>query len=98
MTKHPDKARVGAAVAGAADGAAMNATVNREPSMIRRQALMGGVALAFALTGAACAPTVKIQAPDKPIEINLNVKIDQQVRVKLDKDVEDLIAKNPDAF
>ncbi|MBI1360342.1 MAG: YnbE family lipoprotein [Alphaproteobacteria bacterium] len=66
--------------------------------MIRRQALMGGAAIAFALAGAACAPTVKIQAPDKPIEINLNVKIDQQVRVKLDKDVEDLIAKNPDAF
>ncbi len=66
--------------------------------MARRQALLGGAAIAFALTGAACAPTVTVQGSDKPIEINLNVKIDQQVRVKLDKDVEDLIAKNPDAF
>jgi hypothetical protein len=46
---------------------------------------------------AGCA-TVKVQAPDKPIEINLNVKIDQEVRVKLDKEVQDLIAKNPDVF
>lgn len=55
---------------------------------------------AMALMGAAagCTPTVKLQAPDKPIEINLNVKIDQEVRVRLDKDVEDLIANNPDVF
>jgi hypothetical protein len=49
----------------------------------------------FAL--AACA-TVKVEAPDKPIEINLNVKIEQEVRVRLDKEVEDLIAQNPDVF
>ena len=47
---------------------------------------------------AACSPTVKIQAPDKPIEINLNVKIDQEVHLKLDREVEDLIANNPDLF
>lgn len=47
---------------------------------------------------AACQPKVQIMAPDKPIEINLNVKIDQEVRVRLDKDVEDLITNNPDLF
>ncbi|MEO9969953.1 MAG: YnbE family lipoprotein [Hyphomonadaceae bacterium] len=47
---------------------------------------------------AACAPTVKLEAPDKPIEINLNVKIDQEVRIKLDREVESLIADNPDLF
>lgn len=50
---------------------------------------------AFALS--ACV-TAKIEAPDKPIEINLNVKIDQEVRIKLDKEVEDLITNNPDIF
>ena len=45
----------------------------------------------------ACA-TVKVQAPDEPIEINLNVKIEQEVRVKLDRDIEDLIENNPDIF
>lgn len=52
----------------------------------------------LALLISACAPTVKIQAPDKPIEINLNVTIDQKVRIILDKDVEELIADNPDLF
>ena len=45
----------------------------------------------------ACA-TVKVQAPDKPIEINLNVKIEQEIRVKLEREIEDLISDNPDIF
>lgn len=47
---------------------------------------------------AACTPTVRIEAPDKPIRIDLNVKIDQTVRIQLDREVEDLIASNPDLF
>ena len=42
--------------------------------------------------------TVKLEGGDKPIEINLNVKIDQEVRVKLDREIEDLISANPDIF
>jgi hypothetical protein len=40
---------------------------------------------------AACQPTVKVEAPDKPIVINLNVKIEQEVRVKVEKDVDTLL-------
>ncbi|HVM85705.1 MAG TPA: YnbE family lipoprotein [Candidatus Binatia bacterium] len=47
---------------------------------------------------AACNPTVKVEAPDKPIVINLNVKIEQEVRVKVDKDVESLVNDNPNLF
>lgn len=47
---------------------------------------------------AACQPKVQIVAPDKPIEINLNVKIDQEIRVKLEKDIEELGTKYPDIF
>lgn len=54
---------------------------------------LGAVALV-----AACTPTVRLEAPREPITINLNVKIDQEVRVKLDKEVEDLISSNPDLF
>lgn len=42
--------------------------------------------------------TVKLEGGDKPIEVNLNVKIDQEVRVKLDQEIEDLISENPDIF
>lgn len=47
---------------------------------------------------AACQPTVKVEAPDKPIVINLNVKIEQEVRIKVERDVEDLLKSNPDLF
>lgn len=47
---------------------------------------------------AACEPTVKVAAPEKPIVINLNVKIEHEVRVRLEKDVEDLLSKKSDLF
>ncbi len=47
---------------------------------------------------AACTPTVQLQAPDKPIEINLNVKVEQHVRVSIEKDVKQSIKKNKDIF
>jgi hypothetical protein len=46
----------------------------------------------------ACTPTVQLEAPDKPIEINLNVKIEQHVRVSIEKDVKKAISKNKDIF
>jgi len=46
---------------------------------------------------AACA-TVRVEGGDKPVEVNLNVKIDQEVRVRLDREIEDLISQNPDIF
>lgn len=46
----------------------------------------------------ACTPTVQVQAPDKPIEINLNVNIEHRIKVEIEKDVKDSIAKNKDIF
>ncbi|QSX34991.1 YnbE family lipoprotein [Shewanella avicenniae] len=39
----------------------------------------------------ACTPTVKIEPPDKPIVINLNVKIEHEIRIKVDKALDDLL-------
>ena len=41
---------------------------------------------------------VEVSAPDKPIEINLNINIRQEVVVRLQEDVKDLINKNPGVF
>ena len=41
---------------------------------------------------------ISVKTPDKPIEINLNVNIKQEVLVRLQRDVESLINQNPDAF
>lgn len=46
----------------------------------------------------ACTPTVKVQAPEEPITINLNVKIDHEIRVKVDKDLENTFDKNDAIF
>lgn len=51
------------------------------------------LAALFALAGC-----VSVKTPDKPIEINLNVNIRQEVLVRLQRDVDDLIRQNPDAF
>jgi hypothetical protein len=47
---------------------------------------------------AACTPTVKLEAPEKPIEINLNVNIEQRVKVEIDRDVRQAIKNNKDIF
>ncbi len=46
----------------------------------------------------ALASCVTVRPPDKPIEINLNVKIEQEVLVRLQRDVDQLIRSNPDVF
>ncbi len=51
--------------------------------------------------GALClslAGCVQVAAPDKPIEINLNINIRQEVVVRLQQDVRELIEKNPGVF
>ena len=62
-----------------------------------KRGIDGPAILACTFILAACT-TVKLEGGDKPIEVNLNVKIDQEVRVKMDKEIEDLIANNPDIF
>jgi len=45
-----------------------------------------------------CAPTVKVEAPDKPITINLNVKIEHEIRVKVDKELDDVFSAKSGLF
>ena len=41
---------------------------------------------------------ISVKTPDKPIEINLNINIRQEVVVRLQQDVRDLIKDNPGVF
>lgn len=47
---------------------------------------------------AACQPTVKVEAPKEPITINLNIKLDADVRVKLEEKAKEDIQANPNVF
>jgi len=58
-------------------------------------ALAGGVAAA--LLGA-CTPRVAVEAPKEPIVINMNVKIEHEIRVKVDRELEDLFEEEEELF
>lgn len=57
---------------------------------------IGIVCGAFYLMG--CSPTVRLEAPEKPIEITMNVKIEHEIRLKVEKDVDALITNNKGLF
>ncbi|MCY0965777.1 YnbE family lipoprotein [Oceanospirillaceae bacterium G-43] len=52
--------------------------------------------LCAALLLSAC--TLKVAAPEKPITINLNVKIEHEVRVKVEKDLDNLFEEKDGLF
>ena len=69
---------------------------------VRRDATRGAMRRAacllivpFAALSAGC---VQVSAPEKPIEINLNINIRQEVVVRLQQDVKNLIENNPGVF
>ena len=63
------------------------------PSVSRRRRMIVAPPLVALLAGC-----VQVSAPDKPIEINLNINIRQEVVVRLQQDVRDLIQANPGVF
>jgi hypothetical protein len=68
-----------------------------EKSMKRSAAFtLGILGGAFFLMG--CSPSVKLEAPDKPIEITMNIKIEHEIRLKVEKDVDALITNNKGLF
>lgn len=50
------------------------------------------------LGASACTPTVRVEASDKPITINLNVKIEHEIRVKVDKELDDVLSDDSGLF
>ncbi|MGD9947483.1 MAG: YnbE family lipoprotein [Desulfobulbus sp.] len=54
------------------------------------------VALAWAVSG--CSPTVKVAPPDKPIVINLNVKIEHEIRIKVEKELDNVLSPESGLF
>ena len=61
---------------------------------LRRYAVFIGVAL---LVGA-CTHRVQMEAPKEPITINLNVKIEHEVRVKVEKELDDMFSEDSEVF
>lgn len=71
----------------------MKTVVGRWMATPLRAAGLAGLGLAGALSGC-----VQVNAPDKPIEINLNINIRQEVVYRLDGDAKQLIEQNTEIF
>lgn len=64
-------------------------------ALARATGLLMSLAL-LALAG--CNPTVRVAPPEEPIVIHMNVKIEHEIRVKVDEDLEEAFEDNPEIF
>lgn len=63
-----------------------------------QRALLLTMGLLGVLLAAACTPKVEVAPPTEPITINLNVKIEHEIRVKVEKELEDVFSKESGLF
>ncbi len=64
-----------------------------------RGLMIQGLSLSLAiLVTAACTPTVQVAMPNEPININLNVKIQHEILIKVDKELDELISDSSGLF
>lgn len=66
-----------------------------DATQVAMRRLNRSLAATLILSATGC---VQVSAPDKPIEINLNINIRQEVVVRLQQDVKQLIQQNPGVF
>lgn len=65
----------------------------------QRRKVAQGLSLSLAiLITAACTPTVQVAMPNEPININLNVKIQHEILIKVDKELDELISDSSGLF
>ena len=57
-----------------------------------------GVIIAMLALMVACTPTVQLAMPNEPININLNVKIEHEIYIKVDKQLDDVFSKSSGLF
>jgi hypothetical protein len=60
--------------------------------------IMTGVMVGHIIASSACTPRIEVAPSDKPITINLNVKIDHEIRVKVDKELDHVLSSDSGLF
>ncbi|HBX36549.1 MAG TPA: YnbE family lipoprotein [Pseudohongiella sp.] len=69
--------------------------ITRQLGNFRISLLIAGTVLGVPV---ACTPTVQVAAPTEPITINLNVRIEHEVRVRVDRELDDIFSEDSDLF
>ena len=66
-----------------------------EYSMVIVRPLLG---VLMSMLVMACTPTVKMEMPSEPININLNVKIEHEIYVKVDRELDEMFSESSGLF
>lgn len=64
-------------------------------TLFTRLGLLGAVL--SVMLASACTHTVQVETKE-PITINLNVKVDHEIRVKVDKELDEMFSEDSDLF
>lgn len=65
---------------------------------MHKQRLFALLLAGTALLAGACTPTVQVAMPNEPININLNVKIEHEIYIKVDKALDNLLDESSGLF
>jgi len=65
--------------------------------MVKTPHLIAAVWL-LSISVASCTPTIQVAPPSEPITINLNIKIEHEIKIKVDKELDDLFETESDIF
>ncbi len=63
-----------------------------------RLSVLTPAVLVLTLLSGACTPTVQLAVPNEPININLNVKIEHQIYIKVDKELDNILDESSGLF
>lgn len=79
----------------------MHSHIQHSPvPLLFNKGLIGTFLIAtFAISSlTACTPSVQVALPDKPININLNVKIQHEILIKIDKQLDNMFSSSSGLF
>lgn len=73
--------------------------MNNIAETFKRATRLRVLPLTVALAGiTACTPTVQLAAPNEPITINLNVRIEHEIRVRVERELDDIFSADSGLF
>lgn len=63
-----------------------------------RSLYTGSGVMLLALTLGACTPTIQVAVPNEPITINLNVRIEHEIRVQVEEELDGIFTLDSGLF
>lgn len=71
-------------------------SIERDLSAMKKITILSLISTAGFLV--ACTPTVQVAVPNEPITINLNVRIEHEIRVQVEEELDDIFSADSGLF